>query len=86
MENNYEFLDELDASLMKELKKRDEGCWIDIFRAFMVSDMKNCVITFKNANERRNCLQSIRAWKQKYNIQITYGNYGPGLKIYIVKA
>lgn len=83
MEKNYEFLDELDLSLVEEPRK---GKWVPIFKEFMKSDKKNCIVSFKNEDERKSCKASLMAMKRKHGIQIVYGNYGPGIRIYISKA
>lgn len=81
MEKNYEFLDELDLSLVQE-----RGKWVNIFREFMKSEQKYCVISFANERERSNCRSALSALKRKNNLQITYGNYRQGVSIYIAKA
>ena len=91
MENNYgtefEFLDELDESLMSEFGHNDSwGKWVYIFRNFMKSDKRNCVITFKNKKERASCISSLNTWKNKHDIDLIIGNYSPGIRIYIVKG
>lgn len=84
--NVYEFLDELDPELMSELSDKTFGRWVSIFREFMESDKKNCLISFKNPAERRSCLNSLNKWKSKYKLNIIVGNYKPGIRIYIVKC
>ena len=80
-----EFLDELDPELMSELGLC-RSAWTPIFRDFLDSDRNNCVITFKNSKDKRSCLQSLRNWKSRYGLNIVFGNYSPGDRIYIVKG
>lgn len=82
--NNYDFLDELDASLMEDISRG--GRWVDIFKEFMRDNRKYCVISFKNKSEKTSCLCSLRKLKKDKNLDLTFGNYGPGIKIYIAKA
>ena len=81
----FEFVDELDKDLIEASKTG--GIWVDIFREFMANeDAKNVILTFKSTADRASCKNSLRQFKQKYNLDYTYGNYGPGIKLYIVKA
>lgn len=86
MDNNFEFVNELNPEFMEELGNSRFSKWTYIFREFMKSDQRYCVLTFANMDEKNNCLASLRSWKSRYNLQITYGNYKPGIKIYIAKA
>lgn len=86
MDNNFEFVNELNPELMEELGNSKFSKWTYIFREFMKSDQRYCVLTFANTDEKNSCLTSLRSWKSRYNLQITYGNYKPGIKIYIAKA
>lgn len=80
---NYEFLDELDLSLIQTSKREK---WVGIFKEFMESDQKYCLISFANEQERKLCKASLGRLKRKNNLQIVYGDYGNRIQIYISKA
>lgn len=81
-----EFLDELDNDLMVARRANRSGVWVDIFRDFLTNEHKYVVISFKNTKERTTCVNSLRRFKQKYNLDFTFGNYGPGVRLYIAKS
>lgn len=81
-----EFLDELDLELMKRRSVAKGGRWIDDFRKFLeTAEAQNAVITFPNEKERRNCKSALIAFKKRYDYDLSYGNYGPGIKMWISK-
>ena len=83
---SMEFLDELDPELMKRPSVARGGRWIDDFRTFLQSnEAQNAVITFPNEKERRNCKSALVSFKKRYNYDLSYGNYGPGIKMWISK-
>lgn len=79
----YEFLDEIDTSLMA--KNVNHGRWINILREFLLSDKKYCLISFKNENELNSCRWAIQSAKKKYDYQITVGRYKTGVTLYVAK-
>ena len=81
-----EFVNELDPSLIKAAREKG-GVWVDIIKQFINDEnAKNVVLTFKNEADRKMCKSCLHAYKKKHNLDIVFGNYGPGIKIYISKA
>lgn len=76
----FELTNELDFSLINE-----RNTWASKFEEFMNSDSKYAIFSFSNMNERKACKNALRAFKKKNNIDITFGDYGPGIKVYVAK-
>ena len=80
---DVEFLDELDENRMRGIKRTN---WNEIIDSFLESDKRFCTITFKNLKERRNFLIAVRKRIKEDHVNLVYGNYSPGIRIYIAKS
>lgn len=81
--SSVEFVDAIDESLI-EMRKTG-GIWVDIFREFLQNDAKYVVLSFKNNEDRNSCKCSLTQFRNNNNVDLTWGNYGPGIKLYIAK-
>ena len=83
---NYEFLNELDAELMLPKFAGCKGKWVGVFREFMASESKYVLISFATKEEKASCLSCLTSFKKRYNLDLTWGRYQPGIRIWVAKA